>query len=185
QRATDRTTTLVRNDAGLLPLAPDARNVLVTGWGVTTTATIATEVGKRGASTTVQETGLSPNQARIDQAVAAARNSDLVVAVTNRAWDIQEGSPHNGPGQMNLVKALAATGKPVVVIAARDPYDIAYFTEVPTYVATYSYTAEALRSVVKVLFGEIEPRGRLPVTIPVQDQSATLYPFGHGLGYSG
>jgi beta-N-acetylhexosaminidase len=183
QRAADRTTNLVKNDADLLPLAPGARNVFVTGWGVTTTATIASEIGRRGATTTVQETGLSPNQTRINQAVAAARNSDLVVAVTNRAWDIQVGSPHNGPGQMNLVKALVATGKPVIVIAARDPYDIAYFTEAQTYVATYSFTAEALRSVTKVLFGEIQPKGRLPVTIPVQDQSATLYPFGHGLDY--
>jgi len=183
QRATDRTTTLVKNEAGLLPLAPGARNVLVTGWGATTTATLAGELAARGATTTVRETGLSPGQAAIDQAVAAAEGADLVVAVTNRAWDVKEESGHNGPGQMNLVTSLVATGKPVVVIAARDPYDIAYFTEARTYVATFSYTAEALRSVAKVLFGEIEPKGRLPVTIPVRDGSATLYPFGHGLGY--
>jgi beta-N-acetylhexosaminidase len=131
----------------------------------------------------VRETGLSPRQAAIDQAVAAARDSDLVVAVTNRAWAIKEQSGHNGPGQMNLVKALVATGKPVVVIAARDPYDIAYFTEAETYLATYSYTAEALRSVTKAMFGEIGPAGRLPVAIPVRDQSGVLYPFGHGLAY--
>ncbi|MFD0690065.1 glycoside hydrolase family 3 protein [Actinomadura fibrosa] len=184
QRAADRTTTLVRNDAGVLPLRPGARNVLVTGWGVTTTATLAAEIAKRGATTTVRETGLSPAQARIDQAVAAAREQDLVVAVTNRAWDVQTEPPHQGPGQANLVKALVATGKPVVVIAARDPYDIAYFTEARTYLATYSYTAEALRSAVKVLFGELNPRGRLPVAIPASDEPGTaLYPFGHGLGY--
>ncbi|WP_433469766.1 glycoside hydrolase family 3 protein [Spirillospora sp. CA-128828] len=184
QRAADRTTTLIKNGAGILPLQAGARNVLVTGWGVSTTATLGTEIARRGATTTIRQTGISPGQAQIDEAVAAAKNQDLVVAVTNRAWDIKEEPTHNGPGQMNLVKALAATGKPVVVIAVRDPYDIAWFPEATTYVATYSYTAEALRSAAKTLFGELNPRGRLPVTIPVRDQPGTaLYPFGHGLGY--
>lgn len=184
QRAADRTTTLVRNDAGLLPLGPGPRKVLVVGWGVTTTGALAAEIARRGATTTVRETGLSPSPARIGQAVAAAADQDLVVAVTNRAWDVKTESPHQGPGQMNLVKALVGTGKPVVVIAARDPYDIACFPEASTYLATYSSTAEALRSAAKTLFGEIEPAGRLPVTIGVRDQPGTvLYPLGHGLGY--
>jgi beta-N-acetylhexosaminidase len=37
---------------------------------------------------------------------------------------------------------------------------------------------------VRVLFGETNPSGRLPVTIPAADGSGTLYPFGHGLRYS-
>ncbi|MFI0450075.1 glycoside hydrolase family 3 protein [Actinomadura sp. 6N118] len=187
QRATDRTTTLVKNDTRLLPLRPGARKVLVAGWGVTTTSTLAGEFTKRGATTAVQESGVSPTPERIQQTVAAAQDQDLIVAVTNRAWDIETstpGNPHNGPGQMNLVKALIATGKPVVVVAARDPYDIAWFTEAQTYVATYSYTAEALRSLGKVLFGELSPAGKLPVAIPVRDNPGqTLYPFGHGLSY--
>ncbi|MFB4315972.1 glycoside hydrolase family 3 protein [Actinomadura sp. 21ATH] len=185
RRAADRTTTLVRNDAGLLPLAPGPRNVLVTGWGAATTAALAGEFGARGATAAVRETGLSPGRDRIDGAVAAARDADLVVAVTNRAWDVKEETGHNGPGQMNLVRALVATGKPVVVIAARDPYDIAYFPEARTYLATFSHTAEALRSAARALFGEIEPAGRLPVPIPARDRPGTLYPFGHGLGYGG
>ncbi|MEV4678785.1 MULTISPECIES: glycoside hydrolase family 3 protein [Actinomadura] len=184
QRAADRTTTLVRDDAGVLPLRPGARKVLVTGWGVSTTAALGTELARRGATATVRQTGLSPGPAQIDQAVADARGQDLVVAVTNRAWDVKDEPGHNGPGQMNLVKALLATGTPVVVIAVRDPYDIAWFPEAPTYLATYSYTAEALRSAAKALFGETVPRGRLPVAIPARDDPATvLYPFGHGLGY--
>lgn len=176
QRVTDRTTTLVKNDARLLPLAGGSRKVLVAGWGVTTARTLADEIAKRGPVTAVRETGLTPSPAQIDQAVAAARENDLVVAVTNRAW--------SSPEQVNLVKALVAAGKPVIVIAARDPYDIAYFTEATTYLATYSYTAEALRSVTKVLFGELSPVGRLPVSIPVKDAPGkVLYPYGHGLGY--
>ncbi|TDD68815.1 glycoside hydrolase family 3 protein [Actinomadura rubrisoli] len=184
QRAADRATTLVKNDGGVLPLRPGPRKVLVTGWGAAATAALATEIGRRGAATTVRETGLSPGQAAVDRAVAAARDQDLVVAVTNRAWDVRTDGAHQGPGQMNLVKALVATGRPVVVIAARDPYDIAYFTEARTYLATYSATAESLRAAAKALFGEIDPRGRLPVAIPARDRPGTLlYPFGHGLSY--
>ncbi|TDD87204.1 glycoside hydrolase family 3 protein [Actinomadura darangshiensis] len=184
QRATDRTTTLVKNGAGVLPLKPGARKALVTGWGLSTTATLGTEIARRGATTTIRQTGIDPGQAEIDEAVAAAREQDLVVAVTNRAWDVETEAGHNGPGQMNLVKALIATGRPVVVIAVRDPYDIAWFPGATTYLATYSYTAEALRSAAETLFGELDPRGRLPVAIPVRDDpDGVLYPFGYGLGY--
>ncbi len=184
QRAADRTTTLVRNEGGVLPLRPGRRDVLVTGWGAATTAALGAEIARRGAVATVRQTGLSPTRAQIDEVVAAARDQDLVVAVTNRAWDVKDEPGHNGPGQVNLVRALHATGTPVVVIAVRDPYDIAWFPEVPAYLATHSYTAEALRSAAAVLFGELNPRGRLPVTVPVRDDPGTaLYPFGHGLSY--
>lgn len=187
RRAADAATTLVKNDARLLPLEPGPRDVLVTGWGPGPdgpAATLAAELGRRGAAATVHETGLSPGPAEIGRAVAAARGRDLVIAVTNRAWDVQTGGPHNGPGQTNLVKALAATGTPVIVIAARDPHDIAWFTEVPTYLAAYSHTTEAIRAAAATLFGDNPPKGRLPVPIPVHDRPGrTLYPFGHGLAY--
>jgi hypothetical protein len=39
-----------------------------------------------------------------------------------------------------------------------------------------------LESLVRVLFGEVKPSGRTPVTIPLADQpGTTLYPFGTGL----
>ena len=38
-----------------------------------------------------------------------------------------------------------ATGKPVVVAAVRDPYDLAYFPTMTTGLATYSYTDVATR----------------------------------------
>jgi beta-N-acetylhexosaminidase len=56
-------------------------------------------------------------------------------------------------------------------------------TEVETYFATYSSLPVAMESLTRVLFGEIEPQGRLPVMIPTaMDPAAELYPFGHGLG---
>jgi beta-N-acetylhexosaminidase len=177
-RVTERTTTLVKNDAGLLPLIAASRNVLVTGWGVSTTATLAGYIGTRGATTEVYQTGANPRQDQIDAAVARAAASDLTVVTTMNAWN------PNQAGQRELVKALVATGKPVIVIGVRDPYDIAYFTQAGTYLTTYSYTRIALETVVKVLFGEVSPTGKLPVTIPVAGQPDTpLYPYGHGLSY--
>jgi beta-N-acetylhexosaminidase len=69
-----------------------------------------------------------------------------------------------------------------VVAAVRNPYDIAEFPDVPTYVATYSYKDVALESLTKVLFGEVSPTGKLPVDVPTKaDPSQVLYPFGAGL----
>lgn len=70
------------NDAALLPLTSAPRNVLVTGWGVTTTRALGDAIARRGRTVTVLETGTTPNQASIDEAVAQAANNDLVVAST-------------------------------------------------------------------------------------------------------
>jgi beta-N-acetylhexosaminidase len=188
QAITDRTTTLVRNDAGLLPLTADPRRVLVTGWGVTTTRTIGEAITRRGQTVTVLETGTTPSQARIDEAVAAAAGNDLVVVSTMNAAsvDVATGQPTaSAAAQQALVRALLATGKPVVVSGMRNPYDISYLGAAPTYLATYGYTAGSIESLTRVLFGEVNPVGKLPVTIPRADGSGALYPFGHGLGYGG
>jgi beta-N-acetylhexosaminidase len=188
QTITDHTTTLVKNDAGLLPLTRDPRKVLVTGWGVTTTSTLGSAIGQRGQTVAVVETGTTPTQTRIDQAVAAAAQSDLVVVSTMNAASINvaTGLPTaSAAAQQALVKALLATGKPVVVSGMRNPYDISYLTEAPTYLATYGYTAASIESLARVLFGDVNPVGKLPVTIPRADGSGALYPFGHGLSYAG
>jgi beta-N-acetylhexosaminidase len=178
QRVSDATTTLVANDAGVLPLSPGDDDVLVTGWGVTTTQNLANAIGERGPATEVFQTGANPNEAAINEAVSRAADSDVVVVTTMNAW-----RPANA-GQQDLVKALVATGMPVVVVAVRDAYDIAYITEAETYLATYSHGAGALEAATRVLFGENAPQGKLPVTIPVAGEShVPLYPYGHGLSY--
>ncbi|KOX24362.1 beta-N-acetylhexosaminidase [Saccharothrix sp. NRRL B-16348] len=175
QRITDRTTTLVRNE--ILPLRTPPAAVFTTGWGTTADPVphrFAAAVGRRSATANALVTGANPNQSTIDRAVAGAGAADLTIVATNKAW--------TDVGQQNLVKALLATGKPVVVIAVRDPYDIAYFPEARTYLATYSYTDISVESAVRVLYGEHAPVGKLPVTIPVAgDPPTALHPFGHGL----
>jgi beta-N-acetylhexosaminidase len=172
QQITDATVTLVKDDANALPLAEDGSRVLVTGASVT--PTLAERIGARGLATTVLNTGTAPTDAQIATAVEQANASAQVVVATNKA--------SANVRQQTLVKQLLASGKPVIVVAVRDPYDIAYFTDAPTYLATYSTTAISMESLTRVLFGEVPPSGRLPVSIPTAgDPSTALYPFGHGL----
>ncbi|KQU65558.1 beta-N-acetylhexosaminidase [Phycicoccus sp. Root101] len=179
---TNRTTTLVKNDAGTLPLATAGTKVLVTGYGATTTKTLADGLAAHGATTSVKETGTSPTDAQIAGAVAAAATQDAVVVTTMKAWDKAVTDPRGG--QRKLVEQLVSTGKPVIVVATRDPYDIAYLTEASTYLATYSYSPVAIQAVARVIAGEVAPTGKLPVDIPAAgDPSTVLYPFGHGLTY--
>lgn len=181
-KITDKTVTLVKNEDATLPLKPAGKSVLVTGYGVTTTQLVADELTKRGANATARQTGTSPTQAQIDGAVTAAGSADVVVVLTMKAWDTA--ITDKTGGQTKLVKALLATGKTVVVVAVRDPYDINRFTEAPTYVCTYSYSPVAPGALVRVLTGEVSPQGKLPVDIPTAaDPKAVLYPFGHGLSY--
>jgi beta-N-acetylhexosaminidase len=171
QQITDATVTLVKNDAQTLPLAKTGK-VLVTGASVT--PKLAERIGARGPAATALNTGTAPTDAQIAAAVEQANASDQVVIATNKAWA--------STGQQKLVKQLVATGKPVAVVAVRDPYDIAYFTDAPTYLATYSTTDISMESLAKVLFGETQPAGKLPVSIPTAgDPGTSLYPFGYGL----
>ncbi|MEV7239167.1 glycoside hydrolase family 3 protein [Streptomyces sp. NPDC051020] len=177
ERITARTTTLLRNDAGALPLR-SADAVLVTGWDdpatPTTTAALGKALTRRGLTVDVLSTGAKPSQARINAAVAAAQSHDTTVVLTNRA--------NSDAGQQKLVKALLASGARVVTVAVRDPYDVMYFPEAPAYLTTYAFNDVAMHSLAGVLTGAIQPAGRLPVTIPDPANPGTpLFPFGAGL----
>ena len=146
--------------AAALPLRPDQK-VLVTGWGVSTTTNLANALGA-----TRFYTG-SPSDAVITQAVAAAQAADVTVVTTYNAWGDRT--------QQSLVKALLATGKPIVVASVGAPYDIAYFPEATTYVAAYSYQPVSTTALAAVLRGKAPATGRLPVTIE------GLFPYGSNL----
>ncbi|MDX6249644.1 MAG: beta-N-acetylhexosaminidase [Kribbellaceae bacterium] len=182
QRIVDKSVTLVKNDANTLPLSNDPRKILVTGWGVTTTQALANSLTKRGATTTVAQTGAAPSDAAITDAVTKSQANDVTVVLTQKAWDTTV--TDKLAKQQKLVKNLLATGRTVIVVAVRDPYDIAYFDQAPTYLATYGYAAVSMESLAKVLYGEIKPAGKLPVDIPVAGQPLTpLYAFGHGMSW--
>ena len=178
QQITDRSTTLVRNQRDLLPLEVDpGEDALVTGWGVSTTGTVAAELTERGIDADAVETGLNPTDETIAATAKQARHYDNVVVITNRAG--LEGQTN----QATLVRRLIKANKHVIAVGVRDAYDVNLFPKVRAYVATYSYTPAALDSLARVLVGELDPTGRLPVTIPQAKGKKTLYPYGHGLEY--
>lgn len=177
QRITDRTTTVLRNDANELPLRDPGR-VLVAGAGEEAVKSLADRIGTRGPRTTALPTGMTPTPVQIAQAVNAAKDHDTAVVLTNAAWN-----EDNAP-QRALVRELQASGVRVIAVPVRDPYDAAYVEAVPTWVATYSDKPVAMESLARVLLGEVRPTGKLPVPVPDPDAPGTeRFPFGHGLSW--
>ncbi|WP_243791153.1 glycoside hydrolase family 3 protein [Saccharopolyspora gloriosae] len=177
QRITDRTTTVLRNDANELPLRDPGR-VLVTGAGDEATKVLAERIGVRGPQATALPTGMEPTPTQVAQAVDAAKDHDTAVVLTNAAWN-EDNSP-----QRVLVRELQASGVRVIAVPVRDPYDAAYVESVPTWVTTYSDKPVAMESLARVLLGEVAPTGKLPVPVPDPDGPGTeRFPFGHGLSW--
>jgi len=147
--------TSVRDNGTALPLRA-GQNVLVTGWGVSTTQNLTNGLTGRGLTATRLYTG-SPSAALIAQAVAAAQAADVTVVTTFNAW--------SDTTQQSLVTALLATGKPVVVAAVGGPYDLTYFPQASTFLAAYGYQPVSVAALADVLSGRAQPTGHLPVTV--------------------
>ncbi|MEV5797161.1 glycoside hydrolase family 3 protein [Streptomyces collinus] len=184
-RIAERTTTLLVNEGGVLPLdSRTAPKVLVVGAdpaspsGTTgpPTGVLAAALTELGFTATALSTCTAPSAAAIDRAVAAARDADAVVVGT---YNVTASS-----SQRTLVDRLLATGRPVVAVAIRNPYDAAQLTSVRACLATYSWTDVELRAAARVIAGRVAPHGRLPVPVQRADDPAqVLYPVGYGLSY--
>ena len=157
------------------------------------------------------------NAGMIDEAVAAAKKSDVaIVVVGDNEATSREGWADNHLGdradlnlvgqQQELVDAVLATGKPTVVILNNGrPLSIAKISETaPAIIEAWYLGQETGRAVARVLFGDINPSGKLPVSIarsvghlPVYynykpsakrgyefTETSALYPFGYGLSYT-
>ncbi|WP_405525340.1 glycoside hydrolase family 3 protein [Streptomyces canus] len=182
-RIAERTTTLLVNERRLLPLNRRThRKLLVVGAdpaspsGTTgpPTGVLAAALTELGFTATALPTGTAPSAATVAQAVAAAQDADAVVV----------GTYNITAAQKSLVEQLVATGRPVVAVAIRNPYDVAQLPPVPAYLAAYSWTDVELRAAARVIAGKAAPRGRLPVPVQRADDPAkVLYPVGYGLSY--
>jgi len=64
-----------------------------------------------------------------------------------------------------LVRGLIAGPAPVVALSLMNPYDLAISTGARAAIAAYGITDSSLEAVARILFGEIKPHGRLPVTV--------------------
>lgn len=172
----ERAATVVRNDAGVLPLAAgDGRSAVAVGPTAAQPGMVADGLAQRGYAGSAIATAATPTAAQIDQAAAAADAADLAVVTTSSAW--------RSAAQQELVRAVVATGTPTVVLATRDAYDVGYLPTATTAVATYGTRGVSIQGAVSVLFGEVTPTGRLPVAISSGVEGAPAYPIGHGLTY--
>jgi len=157
------------------------------------------------------------NRKLIAEAVATARKADMIVMVlgdneqtSREAWadnHLGDRSTLNLIGQQeDLARAIFALKKPTVVVLLNGrPLAVNYLAEkAPALVEGWYLGQETGHAVADVLFGKVNPGGKLPVTIarsvgqlPVYynhkptsrrgylfDTTAPLYPFGYGLSYT-
>lgn len=170
QEIADRSITQLTDAADLVPLG--AGRTLVTGAGTAPVDSLTRALRDGGADAEAHATATNPDAAAITAAVERARTADRAVVITNNA--------RANTGQAALVDALNSAGVPVVVVAVGVPYDIAYL-DTESYLASYSRNDVALRSVARVLTGQVDPSGRLPVDIPsADDPDEIIYEFGSG-----
>jgi beta-glucosidase len=151
--------------------------------------------------------------------VAAAKRADVVIAAMGEASNMSgEGASRASftlPGdQQQTLEAIGATGKPVVlVLVSGRPLDIVWASQhVPAILEAWYPGTEGGNAVADVLFGDVNPGGKLPVswarvagqepiyynhnlTHDPEDAAGftshywdlstkPLYPFGYGLSYS-
>lgn len=75
------------------------------------------------------------------------------------------------------------TDSPVVGVGIRNPYDISAYPEIDAFIAQYGFRDASFKATADTIFGQNNPTGVLPVTIPNASGESTLYEFGYGLSY--
>jgi beta-glucosidase len=158
-------------------------------------------------------------QALFDAAVDEARRSELTVLVLGElagmsGEDASRASLDLPGKQQQLLEAVVATGKPVVLVLVNGrPLNLSWAaSHVPAILEAWYPGAEGGNAVADLLFGDANPGGRLPVTWPRSEgqlpihyahtlthlpegsrgfasrywdlESSPLFPFGYGLSYT-
>jgi beta-N-acetylhexosaminidase len=170
--------TLVRDDAGLLPLRPAAgrpvavvtpcpRELTPADSSADEPLALADAVRRHHPDVVDVRVAAEPTDADIEVAREAASAAGVAVVATLAA-DVQL-------RQARLVEAVLDTGTPTVTVAMRTPYDLAQYPRSATHLCAYSIVPASVGAVTDVLFGAAPVGGRLPVDL------AGLYPRGHGL----
>jgi beta-glucosidase len=157
------------------------------------------------------------NRRRIAEAVALVRDSDVaIVVVGDNEQTAREAYSENHLGdraelrlvgqQEELVRAVLDTGKPtvLVLINGRPPAITELAERAPTVLEGWYLGQEGGTAVAEVLFGDVNPSGKLPVSFPrgvgqlplfynrkptamrgfLFGSTRPLFPFGHGLSYT-
>ncbi|WMJ01275.1 beta-glucosidase BglX [Pseudomonas chlororaphis subsp. aurantiaca] len=114
-----------------------------------------------------------PAQQLIDEAVKAAQQADVVVAAVGESRGMSHESSsrtdlHIPASQRELIKALKATGKPLVLVLMNGrPLALLDENEqADAILETWFSGTEGGNAIADVLFGDYNPSGKLPITFP-------------------
>jgi beta-N-acetylhexosaminidase len=171
-----RSITLVRDNANLLPLQLNSEQriaaiipkpVDLTPADTSSYETVQLGTALRQYHPSLDEFTLSyaPDTDEIAALLERLREYDMLILGTLNAYA--------SPSQAEFVRQALKLDIPSVVVALRLPYDLTVFPEAETYICTYSILEPSMQALAKALFGKIEFKGKLPVSIP------GLYPLGH------
>jgi beta-glucosidase len=129
-------------------------------------------------------------EAAFKQAVETARGADVVIAVMGEKADMSGEAASRAsldlPGrQEELLKAVVALGKPVVLVLLNGrPLSFTWAAEhVPAILEAWEPGTEGGHAVADVLFGDVNPGGKLPVTFPRSGAHSPLY-YAHNRTHS-
>ena len=100
---------------------------------------------------------LTPSRRNFSDAARAVAGADAVIMGTCDAYRDEE--------QARLVNEVAAAGKPTVFIAMRNPYDAELYPDSAARLLTYGVNSHMMVAAARAIFGEIAPRGTLPVRL--------------------
>lgn len=198
-----RSLVLLKNDAEVLPLSKtlkaigivgplaDSQKDVIGSWtgdgkpedAVTLLAGVKSKVSPQTIIRYAKGCEINDDStAGFDEAVRLARDSDVVIVVVGESAEMSgEAASRSSldlPGrQMDLVKAIRATGKPVVVVLMNGrPLTITWIAEnVPAILETWFAGTQAGNAIADVLFGDVNPGGKLPVTFPRSVGQLPLY----------
>lgn len=174
--AARRAITLVRDPQSVIPLAVrEGDRIFVVEFAGATSTPVESDgkhttllgalLDKRSAARVQEQVrSLDPAGHEYKQLLMAAGSATAIVAVTRRAWQ--------HPLQAQAVVDLALAGKPLVVVAAREPYDANVAPPTAAVIAAYGDNADSMEAVAAVLVGAATPSGRLPVALDEADTAA-------------
>ena len=190
------------NGAPLLPLRKDVRNLAIIGtladdrrsalgsWAAAGRVddVVSVLAGIRAAvpGTNVTYTAGAPvdsnDTSGFDEAVRIARAADAVIMVLGEHQDMSAEARNRTsiglPGvQQQLLEAVHATGKPIIVVLMNGrPLSIPWLdTNVPAILEAWYLGVQMGPAVADVLFGDYNPSGKLPVTFPRNVGQLPLY----------